>query len=88
MASLRHPQGGGCIFIYSGSARLISFEINFISKQTSRARPEYINIHPPINALATALVASCQQTCCKLIISTGLLQLVSKSCNKSANDKL
>ena len=33
-------------------------------------------------------VASCQQACCKLIISTGLLQLVSKSCSKSANDKL
>ena len=39
--------GGGCIFIYSGSARLTSFEINFISKETSRARPEYMNIHPP-----------------------------------------
>ena len=51
--------GGGFIFIYSGSARLTSFEINFISKETSRARPEYMNIHPPppINALATALVA-------------------------------
>ena len=46
---------GGCIFIYSGSARLTFFEINFISKETSRARPEYMNIHPPINALATAL---------------------------------
>ena len=31
---------------------------------------------------------SCQQTCCKLIISTGLLQVVSTSCNKSANDKM
>ena len=39
--------GGGCIFIYSGDARLISFEINFISKETSRAEPEYMNIHPP-----------------------------------------
>ena len=39
--------GGGCIFIYSGSARLASFEINFISKETSRAEPEYMNIHPP-----------------------------------------
>ena len=48
--------GGGCIFIYTGSARLTSFEINFISKETSLARPEYMNIHPPINALATALV--------------------------------
>ena len=37
-------------------------------------------------------VASCQQTCCKLIVknllSTGLLQVVSTSCDKSANDKL
>ena len=42
-------------------------------------------------SLATAvkrLVAGCQQTCCKLIIPTGLLQVVSTSCNKSANDKL
>ena len=39
--------GGGCIFIYSGSARLASFEINFISKETSRAEPEYMSIHPP-----------------------------------------
>ena len=39
--------GGGCIFIYSGYARLTSFEINFISKETSRAEPEYMNIHPP-----------------------------------------
>ena len=39
--------GGGCIFIYSGSARLTSFEINFISKETSRTRPEYMNIHTP-----------------------------------------
>ena len=50
--------GRGCIFIYSGSAQLASFEINFISKETSRAEPEYMNIHrpsPPINAIATAL---------------------------------
>ena len=39
--------GGRCIFIYSGFARLISFEINFISKETSRAEPEYMSIHPP-----------------------------------------
>ena len=43
-------------------------------------------------------VASCQQTCCKLstdllqvdcqnLLSTGLLQVVSTSCNKSANEK-
>ena len=49
--------GGGCILIYSGYARLTSFEINFILKETSRAEPEYMNIHPPppINVLATAL---------------------------------
>ena len=38
--------GGGCIFIYSSYARLISFEINFITKGASRAEPEYMNIHP------------------------------------------
>ena len=51
----------GCIFIHSVSARLTSFEINSISKETSRAEPEYMNIHPPplpINALATALYES------------------------------
>ena len=31
-------------------------------------------------------VASCQQTCYKLVNLTGLLQIVSASCNKSAND--
>ena len=33
--------------VCSGSARLTSFETNFISKEPSRARPEYTNIHPP-----------------------------------------
>ena len=48
--------GGGCIFIYSGRARLVSFEIKLISKEVSRAEPEYMNIHPPpISVLATAL---------------------------------
>ena len=42
-------------FIYSGSARLVSFEIKLISKEVSRAEPEYMNIHPPIRVLATAL---------------------------------
>ena len=46
-AVARTPKGGGGIFIYSGDARLSSFEINFISKETSRAEPEYMNIHPP-----------------------------------------
>ena len=48
--------GGGCIFIYSGSARLVSFEMKLNSKEVSRAEPEYMNIHPPISVLATALV--------------------------------
>ena len=39
--------GGGCIFIYSGSGRLISFEIRLISKEINRAEPEYVNMHPP-----------------------------------------
>ena len=38
---------GGCIFIYSGPTRLVSFEIKLISKEVSRAEPEYMNIHPP-----------------------------------------
>ena len=46
---------GGCIFIYSGSAQLVSFEIKLISKEISQAEPEYMNIHPPISVLATAL---------------------------------
>ncbi len=50
--------GGGCIFIYSCSARRISFEMNLISKEIRRAEHEYMNIHPPpppINALVTPL---------------------------------
>ncbi len=51
--------GGGCIFIYSCSARRISFEISclVISKEISRAEHEYMNTPPPppIYALATAL---------------------------------
>ena len=37
--------GGGCIFIYSGSARLVSFEIKLISKEVIQAEPEYTNKH-------------------------------------------
>ena len=40
------------------------------------------------HGLRQLVTTSCQQTCCKLIISTGLLQVVSTSWNKSANDKL
>ena len=41
------PQFGGCIFIYSSCARPVSCEIKLISKEVSRAEPEYMNIHPP-----------------------------------------
>ena len=34
------------MFIYSGSARLISFEIRLISKETSRDEREYMNMYP------------------------------------------
>ena len=37
----------GCIFIYSCSIQVIYFEINLISKEISRAEPEYMNIHAP-----------------------------------------
>ena len=37
--------GEGCIHIYSGSARLVSCEIKLISKEISRAEPEYMKIH-------------------------------------------
>ena len=46
-SSLERSLGGGCIFIYSGSARLISFEMKLISKEVSWAELEYMNIHPP-----------------------------------------
>ena len=50
---------GGGIFIYSGSGRLISFEMRLTSKEISRAEPEYMNMHspsPPINALDPPLL--------------------------------
>ena len=44
--------GGRCIFIYSGSAGLVSFETKLISKEISRPEPEYMDIHPsPISVL-------------------------------------
>ena len=43
---------GGRIFIYSGSARLVSFEMKLISKEVSRAEPEYMNTPPPPPQLA------------------------------------
>ena len=46
-AVARASIGGGCILIYSGSTRLVSFEIKLISKEVSRAEPEYMNIHSP-----------------------------------------
>ena len=39
-----------------------------------------------VNRLVASLLF--QQVCCKLIIFTGLLQIVSTGCNKPANDKL
>ena len=51
--------------------------------------PELIlALGPQISLNGPGLVASCQQTCCKLIISTDLLELVSTSCRKSGNDRL
>ena len=41
---MRREGGEGCILIYSGSVRLVSFEIRAISKEISRAEPEYMNI--------------------------------------------
>ncbi len=46
------------MLIYSCSARLISFEMNLISKEIRRAEHEYLNIPPPphtINVLITPL---------------------------------
>ena len=39
-------------------------------------------------ACDSLLTASLLQVDCQNLLSTGLLQVVSKSCNKSANDKL
>ena len=41
-------EGGGGIFIYSGSAQLISFETRLISKEISRAEHEYMNMRPQL----------------------------------------
>ena len=64
--------GGGCIFIYSCSARRISFEIKFISKEIRRAEHEYMNIHPPINALVTPLVAESFKKCSFMYVARHL----------------
>ena len=52
--------GGGCIFIYSGSARLVSFanEVDFKRSQSGRTQIyEYTPPPPPpISVLATALL--------------------------------
>ena len=43
------------IFIYLDFARLVSFEIELIPKEISRAESEYMNIHlPSISILAPA----------------------------------
>ena len=46
--------------LYSISICELSFEMKLISKEVSRAEPEYMNIHPPppISVLATALRAA------------------------------
>ena len=60
--------GGGCIFIYSCSARRIYFEINcndnwFQKKFVGKNENIWISTHPsPINALVTALLMSCTKT--------------------------
>ena len=43
--------------MYSGSARLISFEINLISKKISWPEPKYMKIHPQINTLDSPLIS-------------------------------
>ena len=45
-AQANFPAAGG-VYIYTGSARLVSCEIKLISKEASRAEPEYMNIHTP-----------------------------------------
>ena len=49
--------GGGCIFVYLCSTRLVAFEIKLIPKEISRAEHEYMNIQPSISVLAPVLVA-------------------------------
>ena len=67
---------GGCIFIYSGSARLVSLEIKLTSKEISRAEPKYMNIHPPpISILAMTL-------------TTPHLKFFHPSCDKNENPTL
>ena len=43
---------GGCIFIYSGSARLVSFEIKLISKEVIPGRTRIYEYTPPPLQLA------------------------------------
>ena len=45
----------GDIFMYSGSAQLISFEVDSISKEINCAEHEYMNMSPSLIALATPL---------------------------------
>ena len=50
---------GGCIFIYSCSARRVSFQIHqfeYDLKEARQAEHEYMNIHIPINVLVTSLI--------------------------------
>ena len=67
--------GGGCIFIYSDSARLVSFDIKLISKEISRAEPKYMNIHPPplpISVLARALQTAYTRQLVKLAMNVSM----------------
>ena len=66
--------GGWCIFIYSCSARLISFEINLKTTDFKRNPSGITQIFeytppppPPINALATALIAEAADLYCEVV---------------------
>ena len=48
-------EGGGCKFMYSGYARRFLLKPTLLQKKSSRAEPEYMNIHTPNSVLAPAL---------------------------------
>ena len=60
---------GGCIFIYSDSALLISFGIRLISKEISGAEHEYMNIYSPI--YNTLSLSPCNQMCILKCVNMG-----------------
>ena len=59
----------GGVYSYIRVMPVISFEINFITKETSWAEPEYMNIQPPppISVLAPALNCNNSRTCKPLL---------------------